>query len=211
MHMHAYNHLLTLTIATMTDRALHQPWVHVSSDLYENLLTTSRRRACQCKARRATAAERCSGGRCGGRPGCSGRWSSLHTRATASNGGGAYTRAGRVRGARWVAATAHGAAERRPSGHVACVWHACADLGARSGAREAPSVSEAGPGGLVPAWRCPSGAPRSLWSGPRHQGPKAGPVMHACACTSGIGCLGKVSCEQVLRRCEWWYNEEPSR
>ena len=33
--LYAYNHLLTLTIATMTDRALHQPWVHVSSDLYE--------------------------------------------------------------------------------------------------------------------------------------------------------------------------------
>ena len=99
---------------------------------------------------------RCSGGRCGGRPGCSGRWSSLHTRATAANGGGAFTRAGRVSGARWAAATAHGSAERRPSGYVACVWHACADLGARSGAREAPSVSEADSGGLGPAWRCPT-------------------------------------------------------
>ena len=77
-------------------------------------------------------------------------------RATAANGGGAFTRVGRVRGARWAAATAHGAAERRPSGRVACVWRACADLGARSGAREAPSVSEAGPGGLGPAWRCPT-------------------------------------------------------
>ena len=32
MHVHAYNHLLTFTIATVTDRAPHQPWPHGSPD-----------------------------------------------------------------------------------------------------------------------------------------------------------------------------------
>ena len=30
-------------------------------------------------------------------------------------------------------------------------------------------------------------------------------------CASGIGQLGIFSCEQVLRRCEWWYNDKPGR
>mmetsp|Transcript_36135 Transcript_36135/g.71837 ORF Transcript_36135/g.71837 Transcript_36135/m.71837 type:complete len:95 (-) Transcript_36135:244-528(-) len=47
--------------------------------------------------------------------------SSLHARATAANGSGAFARLGRVRGARQAAAAAHGATEGRPSGRIACV------------------------------------------------------------------------------------------
>ena len=125
MHVHAYNYLLTLTTATVTDCIPHQPWAHGPPDAHEpayyvpqvyRSMQGSLPRCCRVLPRRLP------------------RWlarlqqplhTSLHARATAGGGGGVLRSVARVRGARWAAAVAHGAAERRPSGRVACVAHVC--------------------------------------------------------------------------------------
>jgi hypothetical protein len=106
MHVHAYNHLLTLTTATVTDRVPHQPWAHGSPDAHEpgyhvpqvyRSMQGSSPRRCRALPRRLP------------------RWPAglqqlLHARATATKGGGVFRSVAHVCGARWAAAAAHGAA-----------------------------------------------------------------------------------------------------
>ena len=106
---------------------------------------------------RAAAAERCRGGCRGGWLGCSSHCISLHARATAANGGGVFRSMGRVRGARWAASAAHGAAEWRPSGCVACVACACRSRLREIGGTESPERLRGGSGRSGPGLAVPHG------------------------------------------------------
>ena len=185
MHVHAYNHLLTLTTATVTDRAPHQLWAHGSPDAHKpahhvtqvyRSMQGSLPRRCRALLRRPL------------------RWPAglqqpLHLAARARH---RRQRRWRVLQCGVCPWSALGGVRGPRGGRVAAshAWSAHADLGcARSGARKAPSGSEAGPGVLGPA--C-CGAPRSLWGGPRRHRPKVGPVMGACTCASVPGLVPPV-------------------
>ena len=147
MHVHAYHHLLTLTTATMTDRTPRQPWVHGSPDAHELAYHVP-------QVYRSIHGRSCR--RCRALPRRLPRWPAglqqpPHLAARARHRRQRRWRISQYGACPW--STLGGI--RGPRGGRVAVSHA--NLGrARSGARKAPSGSEAGPGGLGPTWRCPT-------------------------------------------------------
>ena len=180
MHVHTYNHLLTLTTATMTDRAPRQPWVHGSPDAHElayhvpQVYRSIHGRSCRALPRRLP------------------RWPAglqqpLHLAARAR-----HRRQRRWRVLQCVVCpwSALGGVRGPRGGRVAAEWlrrmrgmrmpiSAARDRG-HGKPRAAPRWVRAG-------WARPGGAPGSLWGGPRRHRPKVGPVMGACTCASVPG------------------------